>query len=52
MKPLFYLEIVSATGKRFGHLEAIGGMAEDIAAKLHLLSPHEAQPMLILQFTH
>ncbi len=39
----FYLEIVSATNKRFGHHEAIVGMAGDIAAKMHLLWPHEEQ---------
>ena len=44
-KLLLHLDILAATAKRFGHLEAIGVMAGDIASKLHLLWPKEAQQM-------
>ena len=42
-KLLLHLNILAATANRFGHLEAIGVMAGDIAAKLHLVWPKEAQ---------
>ena len=42
---LLHLDILAETAKRFGHLEAIGVMAGDIASKLRLLWPKEAQQM-------